>query len=41
MKKNHQPIGANIGQRSLWLEGKFGLLGIDHHKGHPWLELQL
>jgi hypothetical protein len=40
-EKNHQPIGANIGQRLLWLEGEIGSLGIDRHKDHPWLELQL
>jgi hypothetical protein len=39
--KNHQPTGANISQRPLWLEGEIGLLGIDRHKDHPWFELHM
>jgi hypothetical protein len=33
-EQSHLPINANT-QRPIWLEGKIGLLGIDHDKGHP------
>jgi hypothetical protein len=39
-EKSCPPIDANT-QKPLWLEGKIGLLGIDHNKGHPEPKLQL
>jgi hypothetical protein len=39
-EKSHPPIDANT-QRPIQLEGKIGLLGIDHDKGQPYPKLQL